>query len=795
MKNLKEIAKEVMRKYDEMDCVVVDYLPNSSKYAIAGYPQLQDDLSVVENRTVIRKSSSKGYFNYGEAVFPVEIEDETETFVYLNIAIRTNSPRRASDSFTAHSLINNNGLVPVGMTVLRLNPEDGLYYVSQISFKKLIKFGKGELLEELLEGCKNVDFERLDNDMQSMFYYDYDEAWFIYNDSYDTKVEDTQYVVSFDDEKWRYLNSASRLGNVLQNKYIQSVRASWASTNHTYYLGVNSNGFLLDTIPSKYYYLYRLVDDNKATRRKRKSLKPKKGSVQDRISTFCANIDDSEADDYEINTAFFQKVPNLDTECIVVRVVGYHYTGYDWVREKLETARIFVEKSRITVAINADGEWVTTPQNFDSFIHSHMSVTLPEKEVFKGTKFEYLTDILEDLNQRDLLNTATLLEVLSINLFELLYSDPALKQIFLNALTYYKKNWNYNFSLTEVVVRAFGDSLNEIIKSNKRVKNLSKKKWFKLTQKQLKKTAKYNEWLRENYQYQPVFYRYGGGTTSKDTCYANMLFAIAELSPNYYSCSASDKGKFHIDNISSLSEKEFDEYLENIKSLIELNNREIFSYSFKRALQMFTTTKQQREVIDVLKCVNGDFRLILDSFDMVRSINAFYYPRRIPLLKKGLKTPRDVQEWHDDLVEVQNQINFERDRLWAEAEKRRLEAYNKAFKKRHKEWKKYETTDGEFVIKYPEKPSDLSLEGMALHHCVKSFVSKVADGATTILFIRKVEDPETPYFTMEVCDGTIRQVHGACNCNVPENSTLEKFVMDFADKHNLTHANINRMLA
>lgn len=64
----------------------------------------------------------------------------------------------------------------------------------------------------------------------------------------------------------------------------------------------------------------------------------------------------------------------------------------------------------------------------------------------------------------------------------------------------------------------------------------------------------------------------------------------------------------------------------------------------------------------------------------------------------------------------------------------------------------------------PAEPSDLRKEGSVLSHCVGSYIDSVARGKEIILFIRRNEMPEDPYFTLDLMpDGTIRQVHCYCN--------------------------------
>ena len=59
-------------------------------------------------------------------------------------------------------------------------------------------------------------------------------------------------------------------------------------------------------------------------------------------------------------------------------------------------------------------------------------------------------------------------------------------------------------------------------------------------------------------------------------------------------------------------------------------------------------------------------------------------------------------------------------------------------------------------------------EGKALHHCVGSYIDKVAGGRCLSVFVRRVEEPKKPYVTVEVRDGKIAQNHGDHNSKPTE---------------------------
>jgi predicted RNA-binding Zn-ribbon protein involved in translation (DUF1610 family) len=66
-------------------------------------------------------------------------------------------------------------------------------------------------------------------------------------------------------------------------------------------------------------------------------------------------------------------------------------------------------------------------------------------------------------------------------------------------------------------------------------------------------------------------------------------------------------------------------------------------------------------------------------------------------------------------------------------------------------------------IVYPTAPEEIVAEGQALHHCVGSYVSRVANKECLILFLRHCDDTATPFYTIEVRDHKAVQVRGMRN--------------------------------
>lgn len=68
-----------------------------------------------------------------------------------------------------------------------------------------------------------------------------------------------------------------------------------------------------------------------------------------------------------------------------------------------------------------------------------------------------------------------------------------------------------------------------------------------------------------------------------------------------------------------------------------------------------------------------------------------------------------------------------------------------------------------FSICIPQSASDVINEGKSLSHCVASYVDDIIKKKCKILFLRYKDKTEEPLVTIEIRDGTIRQVRGQFN--------------------------------
>lgn len=130
------------------------------------------------------------------------------------------------------------------------------------------------------------------------------------------------------------------------------------------------------------------------------------------------------------------------------------------------------------------------------------------------------------------------------------------------------------------------------------------------------------------------------------------------------------------------------------------------------------------------------------------------------LTDKNIVMPANVFQAHQELTDLLN-------RKAAEEKARENAQKLKRFSKRlSKLQKKYSYTDGTFLIRPAEDYEDLCKEGTVLHHCVYSnYADDYIKGKTDILFIRRVSEPDSPYYTMEYKNDTVIQCRGLRNCS------------------------------
>lgn len=95
--------------------------------------------------------------------------------------------------------------------------------------------------------------------------------------------------------------------------------------------------------------------------------------------------------------------------------------------------------------------------------------------------------------------------------------------------------------------------------------------------------------------------------------------------------------------------------------------------------------------------------------------------------------------------------------------------------------KKYEYKDHSFQIVAPRNVKDILDEGNELQHCIigkDTYFARIVKRESYLLFLRKTENPEKPYYTLEVePDGTVRQKRTYYDRQNPDIEEAKKFLL------------------
>ena len=130
--------------------------------------------------------------------------------------------------------------------------------------------------------------------------------------------------------------------------------------------------------------------------------------------------------------------------------------------------------------------------------------------------------------------------------------------------------------------------------------------------------------------------------------------------------------------------------------------------------------------------------------------------------------PKDLVAAHDRTMK---QIAFEKNK--ADREK---------FQKAVEKLEKFAWSEGEFFIRPAREQMELTAEGKALHHCVGGYIKRMAEGETAIFFLRKANEPDKPFYTLELQKQRVIQCRTEHNASYDRNTDVKKFVDMWMEK-------------
>ncbi len=170
----------------------------------------------------------------------------------------------------------------------------------------------------------------------------------------------------------------------------------------------------------------------------------------------------------------------------------------------------------------------------------------------------------------------------------------------------------------------------------------------------------------------------------------------------------------------------------------------------------------------VLYYKSKTIQMLIDWKDYLKQCAALEYDRADTSINK----PKNLPEAHHKLTEL--------------VEYRESEILQKKIDKLRPWHKKLRFSSGDLIVIEPRTAKEIIDEGEALHHCVGGYADDHAEGTTNIMFLRKADAPQTPYYTIEIDTfGNIRQCYGAYNNvkslgGVPKPQIIKDFQEEYA---------------
>lgn len=260
-----------------------------------------------------------------------------------------------------------------------------------------------------------------------------------------------------------------------------------------------------------------------------------------------------------------------------------------------------------------------------------------------------------------------------------------------------------------------------------------------------------------------------------------------------------------VKNLSSITDKDSDFYFSMAKRMnnvhsdyhdflhfVEANNSVYTYYRIKngwrcmnkeRRIKPLTPEQNEKDRKNLLKLIRLQektdkkgldedvFKIFSDTLNLFKQISNANRPD-IDLY--ACKDVNELHRYHNMLIE----INITDKEARNKEEQERLNKLAAKLYDQRKE--KFKYADDNFSIVVPEEMNKITKEGVYLHHCVGGYISRVAEGRTNILFLRKNENIDIPFFTIEVNNhNEVIQIHGLYNRWLGNEPDAVKFVIDW----------------
>lgn len=138
-------------------------------------------------------------------------------------------------------------------------------------------------------------------------------------------------------------------------------------------------------------------------------------------------------------------------------------------------------------------------------------------------------------------------------------------------------------------------------------------------------------------------------------------------------------------------------------------------------------------------------------------------------------------DMHDTAIIMPKNLQQAHENTTLQIEARADELLNKKIAERVEKRKQFNFEHENLFCRPAASSDELVAEGTALCHCVGTYAKNYAEAKTHIVFIRRADAPEVPFYTMEVdTNYDVVQVRGLKNCGMTDE--VKEFVKQFKSR-------------
>lgn len=186
-----------------------------------------------------------------------------------------------------------------------------------------------------------------------------------------------------------------------------------------------------------------------------------------------------------------------------------------------------------------------------------------------------------------------------------------------------------------------------------------------------------------------------------------------------------------------------------------------------------------RDIITLTDTYNYEYKRLVDYLVYVVYLEALSVRNAVTYLKDYARANTMMQI--DDFDKYPKMLKTRHDIASQNAKAFQNKYKDYLFKEHIREDLVYESE--KFLIVPPNEADEIRDEGARLNHCVHTYIDRVIEGHTCIVFMREKKKPEAPLVTVEIRDNAIVQARGKYNrATTPQES---EFLKQFAKEKTL----------